>query len=141
MSDLHVEPRLEELRVESDAFLAQLELLHELESRKREIAPNDPRYLDVAGEVEGVVGLLLARSRRQTALGTASNSSVPVMSVPVGLSAVKILERWREVEQRLRDMDPTDNGATDARREADAYMRAYEDLYRGGAPGAGGEPA
>jgi hypothetical protein len=131
MPDLTSDRRLETLRAESDAFLAQLNLLHDLEMRKRDVPPGDAGFLPLASEVEDSVAVLLARAKRQTAVGKASTAQIPLTAVPDGESAVMILSRWRELERRINKMDPSSDEAADLRREADAFRRAYEDRYRG----------
>jgi hypothetical protein len=131
MPDLTSDRRLETLRAESDAFLAQLDVLHDLEMRKRDVPPGDAGFLPLATEVEENVALLLARAKRQTAVGRASTAEIPVTAVPDGASAVTILSRWRDLELRINGMDAASDEAADLRREADAFREAYEDRYQG----------
>ncbi len=121
------------LRAESDTFVAQLERLGELEDRKRDLPPSDPRFLALSVEVEEAARALLADAQGQTELGDAAHLAgvdAPIASIPANLSAAQIIVSWREEERRLASLDAASEEAGTSRLMIDAYRRAYQALFK-----------
>jgi hypothetical protein len=120
------------LAANSDTFMVQLERLAELEQRKRDLPPNDPRFVALAVEVEDAAKALLQDARDQTALGDVAHAaglSVPIVEVPNDLTAAQIIAEWRDVERRLSSLPPASDEAREARLMIDAYRRAYQAAF------------
>lgn len=121
------------LRETSDELLRDLEALSVLEDEKRQVAPGDPRIIDLATQIERIAGRVLVTSGRQRELteriqGEAEEgSSVPNRSIddtPRPISA--ILSDWRDAERRL---EVAREGTAEAR-EAEVLVDRLRDEYR-----------
>lgn len=122
------------LREASDALLRDLEALSVLEDEKRQIAPGDPRLVDLAGQIEQIATRVLVASGRQRVLterihgaAEAGSPSAPDASIddtPRPIAA--ILSDWRDAERRLEAAEP---GTAEAR-EAEILVERLRDEYR-----------
>jgi hypothetical protein len=95
-----------DLRATSDALLRDLEALGVLEERKRTLALDDPRLVEIAMQVEAIAGRVLARTERQTILSQAVATEAPAGGASIDdvrRSISTILAEWREVERRGLD--------------------------------------
>lgn len=99
-----------ELRRASDLFMQRLDRLHELETRKRELAPEEPEFVRLAREIEDVARALLSAGGDQLELAEAvhheskeNDLSIdqPIRDTPPRRDAVAILADWRAAERRL----------------------------------------
>lgn len=121
------------LRAESDTFVAQLERLGELEDRKRDIPPSDPRFLALSVEVEEAARALLADAEGQTRLGDDAHVAgidLPIASIDPNLSAAQLMVGWRNEERKLASFDAGSDEARASRLMIDAYRRAYQALFK-----------
>ncbi len=112
--------------------MVQLDRLAELENRKREVPPSDPRFLALAVEVEAAAKALLEDARGQTELGDAAHVAgieSPIVSIPADLSASQLIAGWRDEERKLVALDPASDDARTSRLMIDAYRRAYQALF------------
>jgi hypothetical protein len=99
-----------DLRKASDTFMAKLDRLHELESRKRELAPEHPEFVRLAREVEDLARSLLYSGGQQVDLAKQVHHDIksgetsvtqPIRDTPPRRDAVGILAEWRAAERAL----------------------------------------
>lgn len=125
-----------DLRSASDLLLRQIDRLYELESRKRELKPDDPEFVRLAREVQDVATKTLASSSQEERLadeiaGLAKRGDPAVLDqviedVPPGpREAMLILADWRAAERRLAAAP----GGSDAEREARAEVERLRGEY------------
>ena len=121
------------LREASDELLRDLEALGVLEDEKRQIAPGDPRIVDLATQIERIAGRVLVTSGRQRELteeiheAAEAGSSIPDSSIddtPRPIST--ILSDWRDAERRL---ESAPEGTAEAL-EAGVLVDRLRDEYR-----------
>jgi hypothetical protein len=117
-----------DLRATSDAFVARLAQIADMEREKRLLAPADPAFMALANLVETAVRLLLAHSREQRAESLAAHDEklqTAIASIPAGLSATELLSRWRSCEQELAKLPEDSSASVEARLNIEAHRRAY----------------
>jgi len=100
-----------ELRSTSDMFLDRLDLLRELEEKKRRMSPGTSGFADLAAQIQGLAAQLLDASERQSDIADASDEAVAGGDMPIALTPVKdippprdvqtVLGEWRDAERRL----------------------------------------
>lgn len=101
-----------DLRAASDLLLRQIDRLYELESRKRELKPEDPEFVRLAREVQDVAARALTSSADEEHLadqvarlakgGDPAVLDQAIEDVPPGpREAMLILADWRAAERRL----------------------------------------
>jgi hypothetical protein len=122
------------LRDTSDELMRDLEALSTLEDEKRQIAPGDPRFVELAARIEGIAARVLMMSARQRALteemhriadaGSASSVPESIEDTPRPISA--ILADWRDAERRL---EGTEAGSAEER-EVEILVEQLRDEYR-----------
>ncbi len=122
------------LRDTSDELIRDLEALSALEDEKRQIAPDDPRFVDLATRIESIAMRVLVASGRQRELteqihrmaDEGSPSAVPesIEDIPRPISA--ILADWRDAERRL---EGTEAGSAEER-EVEVLVEKLRDEYR-----------
>jgi hypothetical protein len=122
------------LRDTSDELIRDLEALSTLEDEKRQIAPDDPRFVDLATRIESIAGRVLVVSGRQRELteemhriadeGSASSVPDSIEDTPRPISA--ILADWRDAERRL---EGTEAGSAEER-EVEILVEQLRDEYR-----------
>jgi hypothetical protein len=126
------------LRSVSDALMLDLEALISAEEEKRNVAPDDPRLVTLAAQVDELAHRVLGLTRRQQDIaedvheqaiegGTdAPSESIAETHRPIGL----ILAEWRTAERDVAAAAPGTAQAETAREAADRlreeYRRAYE---------------
>jgi hypothetical protein len=126
------------LRSVSDALMRDLEALVNAEEEKRRVAPDDPRLVTLAAEVDQIARRLLGLTERQQHLaeyvheqaieGGADAPTEPIEEThrPIGL----ILAEWRTAEREVATAPPGSPEAETARSTAERlreeYRRAYE---------------
>ena len=132
-------PEEQDLRVTSDAFLARLDRLRELEILKRDLAPGTDEQLRATREIEELAEEVLAVAGRQTNLSEqaadAPGATRPINEMPPR-HIDAILAEWREAERALAGEAHGSSGwhaaLADVERLRDEYRRAYEDRSRRG---------
>ncbi len=124
-----------ELRSTSDQLLTSMARLLELETRKRQLLPGSPEFLERAREVEELAAAVIDLSAREAVLAQ------DVRDLPLGQAATTpidrlapeatneaILREWQAAEQRLVATSPgsADYAAAseDARRLREAFRRS-----------------
>jgi hypothetical protein len=126
-----------ELRQASDLFIQRLDRLHELETRKRELAPDDPEFVRLAREVEDLSRALLFTGGEQVELAEAVHREAKASHVPVDQSirdtppkrdAVSILAEWRAAERRLAAAPAGSSEETIAREDVERLRQEYRDI-------------
>ena len=121
-----------QLRVASDAFLARLDRLHELESEKRLLTPGSDRMVGLAAEIEELVRDVLEVASSQLDLAHKAEEVPalrPIEAVPPR-EAPEILADWRAAERRLNSAEPgsavEEAARADIERLRHEYSRAFE---------------
>jgi hypothetical protein len=128
----------EALRSVSDALLRDLEALVAAEHEKRNVAPDDPRLVTLASEVDAIARRVLGLTERQQDIATdvhdlaaeggpdAPIETIEATTRPIGV----ILAEWRAAEREASTMADGSPEATSARAAADLlrdeYRKAYE---------------
>jgi hypothetical protein len=116
-----------ELRATSDQLLTSMARLLELETRKRQLLPGSPEFLERAREVEELAAAVielsaheatLAQDVRDLPLGQAATT--PIDRLTSDATDEAILRDWQAAEQRLVQTSP---GSAD-------YSAAFEDVRR-----------
>jgi hypothetical protein len=124
-----------DLRQASDVFMQRLDRLHELETRKRELPPDEPEFVRLAREVEDLSRALLWSGSQQLELAEAVHHEAKandivvdqaIRDTPPRRDAVSILADWRAAERRLAAAAP----GSDDEREARADSQRLRDEYR-----------
>jgi hypothetical protein len=118
----------------SDELNRDLEALSTLEDEKRQIAPDDPRFVDLATRIESIAARVLVMSGRQRELteemhriadeGTTSSVPESIEDMPRPISA--ILADWRDAERRL---EATEAGSAEER-EVEVLVEQLREEYR-----------
>jgi hypothetical protein len=128
----------ETLRAVSDALLQDLEALLAAEQEKRSVAPDDPRLVTLATEVDAIAQRVLGLTERQQDIAAevhdlaaeggpdAPTQSIEETARPIGV----ILAEWRAAEREATAL-PEGSARAEAARAAaerlrDEYRRAYE---------------
>lgn len=126
-----------ELRTTSDLFMQRLDRLHELETRKRELAPDEPEFVRLAREVEDLARALLFTGGEQVELAEAVHREAKVSDAPIDQSirdtpprrdAVSILAEWRAAERALAAAVEGSDDEADARSAVDRLRAEYRDI-------------
>ena len=133
------------LRRASDMFMQQLDRLYELETRKRELPPDEAEFVRLAREIEDLSRALLFAGGQQVELAEEVHADVkngetivdqPIRDTPARRDAVVVLADWRAAERRLAAAMPDTDDERDARA---AVERLREEYRRITAPTPGGE--
>ena len=130
------------LRSVSDALMRDLEALVNAEEEKRAVAPDDPRLVSLAAEVDQLARRVLGLTARQQDIavdvheqaveGGVDAPTQPIKEThrPIGL----ILAEWRTAERDVAAAAPGSKEAESARATADRlrdeYRQAYDALRR-----------
>jgi hypothetical protein len=123
-----------ELRRASDLFMQRLDRLQELETRKRELPPDEPEFVRLAREIEDMARALLWAGGQQTELAEtvhhqakANDIAVdqPIRDTPPRRDAVNILAEWRAAERRLAGAEPGSEDEVAARADVDRLREEY----------------
>lgn len=128
----------ERLRGVSDALMRDLEALVAAEQEKRNIQPDDPRLVELAGEVDEIARRVLGLTQAQAAIAEdvheqaaeggpgAPTATIEQTIRPIGV----ILAEWRAAEREAANARPGSAEAKVAREAADRlrdeYRKAYE---------------
>jgi hypothetical protein len=137
MSDLSAESPQEdaaELRRASDDFLQRLDRLYELESRKRELPPDQPEFVRLAREIEDLARGLLFAGGLQVEKAEEVHADIkqgatvidqPIRETPSRRDAVAVLAEWRAAERRLAAAGPGTSEERAARADVDQLREEY----------------
>lgn len=126
-----------DLRQTSDEFMRKLDRLHELETHKRELAPDAPEFVRLAREIEDLARALLFSGGQQVELAEqvhleAKRSDVaieqPIRDTPPRRDAVAILAEWRAAERNLAAAELGSAEEAEARREVGRLREEYRVL-------------
>jgi hypothetical protein len=99
-----------DLRRASDDFMQRLDRLYELETRKRELPPDEAEFVRLAREIEDLSRALLFAGGQQVELAEEVHADVkqgetavdqPIRDTPPRRDAVVVLAEWRAAERRL----------------------------------------
>jgi hypothetical protein len=124
-----------DLREASDVFIQRLDRLQDLETRKRELPPDEPEFVRLAREIEDLSRALLWAGSQQVELAEAVHHEAKANDLPVDQSirdtapkrdAVSILAEWRAAERRLSAAEP----GSDDEQVAKAETERLRDEYR-----------
>jgi hypothetical protein len=133
-------PQLEHaaaLRRTSDEFLRRLDRLLELETHKREMAPDAPEFVRLAREVEDLSRALLFTGGQQVELAEevhyeAKRNDVAIeqsiRDTPPKRAAVSILDEWRNAERRLAAAALGSEDEASARADVERLREEYRRL-------------
>jgi hypothetical protein len=131
------------LRAASDGLLRDLEVLGELEEKKRTMPAGHPSTIDLSAQIEEIAQRVLLTSTKQRVLTTelqeraeAGARGAPDRSIEeTPRSIATILDEWRRVERRLGAATPGSAEHAEVtllverlRRE---YARAHDEARRG----------
>ena len=122
------------LRRASDEFMQRLDRLYELESRKRELPPDQPEFVRLAREIEDLARALLFSGGQQVELAEEVHADIkqgetivdqPIRDTPPRRDAVMVLAEWRAAERRLAAAGPGSTDEASARAEVDHLREEY----------------
>lgn len=125
------------LRTTSDTFMARLDRLLELETRKRELPPDKPEFVRLAREVEDQARALLHTSGAQVDLAeevhadvkaSAAHANLPIRETPPRRDAVLVLGEWRAAERRLAEAAAGSREEARARADVEGLRAEYRRL-------------
>ena len=125
------------LRTASDAFLARLDRLHDLEVEKRLLTPGTDRMVALAAEIEELTRDVLSAASTQHTLADRADPNDglrPIEAIPPR-EAADILADWRAAERRFTTAETgsaeQDGARADIERLRQEYSRAFEQRSRG----------
>ncbi len=123
-----------DLRQASDLFMQRLDRLQELETRKRELPPDEPEFVRLAREIEDMARALLYAGGKQVELAESVHrdskendvaNDQPIRDTPPRRDAVIILAEWRAAERRLAAVDIGSEDEVAARADVDRLREEY----------------
>jgi len=123
-----------DLRRASDLFIQRLDRLQELETRKRELPPDEPEFVRLAREIEDMARALLHAGGQQVALAETVHrdskendvaNDQPIRDTPPRRDAVIILAEWRAAERHLAAADIGSEDEQAARSDVDRLREEY----------------
>ena len=122
------------LRRASDEFMQRLDRLYELESRKRELPPDQAEFVRLAREIEDLSRALLFSGGQQVELAEEVHADIksgetvvdqPIRDTPARRDAVSVLAEWRAAERRLAAAGPDTPEEGAAKVEVDRLREEY----------------
>ena len=125
------------LRQTSDLFMQRLDRLQDLESRKRELAPDEAEFVRLAREIEDLARALLHTGGQQVELAEVVHHQAkrnrvtvdqPIRDTPPRRDAVAVLADWRAAERRLAAAAPGSEDETGARADVERLREEYRRL-------------
>jgi hypothetical protein len=136
-----------ELRQASDALLANLDRLRELEQEKRHVPLDSERLVALAEEIELLASTVLRTTDRQTDLAKLTAAEIgnetvdptaTIDSTAPARDVHAVLAEWRDAERRLADLAADSTEAAVARAEIatlrEEYRRAHDAVARRTSP-------
>ena len=124
------------LRRASDEFMQRLDRLYELESRKRDLPPDQTEFIRLAREIEDLARGLLYQGGVQVELAEEVHKDIrqgetiidqPIRDTPPRRDAVAVLAEWRAAERRLGAAQP---GTKEERATRDEIERLRDEYRR-----------
>jgi len=125
------------LRRTSDEFMQRLDRLYELESRKRELLPDQPEFVRLAREIEDLSRALLFVGGQQVELAEEVHADIkngetvvdePIRDTPPRRDAVAVLTEWRAAERRLVAAASGTEDERKAKAEVDRLRAEYRQI-------------
>ena len=125
------------LRRASDDFMQRLDRLYELESRKRELPPDQPEFIRLAREIEDLSRGLLFAGGVQVEMAEEVHADIkqgatvvdqPIRETPAKRDAVAVLAEWRAAERRLATAAADTNEERAARADVDRLREEYRQI-------------
>jgi len=132
------------LRRASDEFMQRLDRLYELESRKRELPPDQPEFVRLAREIEDLARGLLFSGGVQVELAEEVHADIkqgatvvdqPIRDTPTRRDAVSVLAEWRAAERRLAAAGPGSSEESAARADVNRLRDEYRRITTPSEPG------
>ena len=133
---MSIEP---ELHATSDALLASLDRLRELEMEKRHTALESPRLVELSEEIERLAATVLGASDVQTDLARLAHGLVEkgdlsgkqtIETMDDTRDVHTVLAEWRDTERQLSETDSASPAATRLRAQIEMlrseYRRAHD---------------
>jgi hypothetical protein len=122
------------LRDTSDQLVRDLEALSTLEEEKRQLSPDDDRFVDLAARIESIAMRVLVASGRQRELtermhqaANERSPGAPAESIEETARPISaILSDWRDAERRLEGAEP---GSAEER-EVEVLVEHLREEYR-----------
>ena len=122
------------LRDTSDQLVRDLEALSTLEEEKRQLSPDDERFVDLAARIESIAMRVLVASGRQRELTEQMHQAAnerspgsPAESIEETARPISaILSDWRDAERRLEGVEP---GSAEER-EVEVLVEQLREEYR-----------
>jgi len=122
------------LRDTSDQLVRDLEALSTLEEEKRQLSPDDERFVDLAARIESIAMRVLVASGRQRELteqmhqaANERSPGAPAESIEETARPISaILSDWRDAERRLEGAEP---GSAEER-EVEVLVEQLREEYR-----------
>lgn len=135
-----------ELRAESDATLAALDTIRELEERKRGLPPESEDFLSAARQIRELTTVLHRTATRQEELAEEVQAAAraseppdrPIIEIPPPDNLPAILAAWRMAERRLAEAAPGSAEEADLREAIDHLRRAYSKAHERSTKGSTG---
>ena len=122
------------LRDTSDQLVRDLEALSTLEEEKRQLSPDDDRFVDLAARIESIAMRVLVASGRQRELteqmhqaANERSPGAPAESIEETARPISaIISDWRDAERRLEGAEP---GSAEER-EVEVLVEQLREEYR-----------
>jgi hypothetical protein len=122
------------LRDTSDQLVRDLEALSTLEEEKRQLSPDDERFVDLAARIESIAMRVLVASGRQRELTEQMHQAAnerppgaPAESIEATARPISaILSDWRDAERRL---EGAESGSAEER-EVEVLVEQLREEYR-----------
>ena len=122
------------LRDTSDQLVRDLEALSTLEEEKRQLSPDDDRFVDLAARIESIAMRVLVASGRQRELteqihraADEGSPEAPAESIEETARPISaILADWRDAERRLEGVE---SGSAEER-EVEVLVEQLREEYR-----------
>lgn len=131
-----------ELHATSDALLASLDRLRELELEKRQTALESPRLVELAEEIERLAESVLSASDVQTDLARLAHAMVEggqlagtdsIESLAETRDVHTVLAEWRDTERALGELEPGSAAATQLRARIETLRAEYRRAHNAAA--------
>ena len=133
---MSIEP---DLHATSDAMLANLDRLRELEVEKRNLPFGSPRLVELASEIERLAVIVLGASDTQVdlakeALAEAHRGAIdPSTTIedlePAPRELHAVLSEWRDAERRLSEVGPDTPEGLHLRAQIDVLRNEYRHAH------------
>ena len=131
-----------ELHATSDALLASLDRLRELELEKRQTPLESPRLVELSEEIERLAQSVLTASDVQTDLARLAHAMVEggqlagtesIESMGETRDVHTVLAEWRDTERALTELEPGSPAATQLRGRIETLRAEYRRAHNAAA--------